>query len=1299
MGKSKSKSSRKRAPNRLEHLNTVPDVVEVLVELPSFNNNRCGGNANAGDVADEVDVERTLELRCVSTDTLVDVRVMLSELPDTCHFTNYSLKHAVRGDRLKRDLEVVSLKPNVVSIVEEKYSEAAARAQVQRFIDLFTCTNHVGPVAKKKPKPSNSWLSDSTDKQKLSSLTPSKIKNAGTKSGGMWEEPLLEEFYSYFSFGNLASTVKGVDVLESQDKGCFLELKITVTNTSTGEDVLHVLAGKEGFCLKGKQEGTHKTLVELMRESSEAFGSKYSDLMKGFKGRNQFGNPPLGLRCNTWAVPPSLSAEPEKRTLLPVESETYSGNIGGILSDRERNWHSEFVQDASMPGHSPAERVARDHKVFLLHSHFVDTAITTACQSAASRKGETVNARNLNITTESEKSQLSSDCGGSSKVTNEERLKTSELALIKGLLADENTIARDVDALAKVQIHFNGLDIKVEANRDAPESEPWTLEQEPALKDNSALNVHGLREFCHSNAESTRKAPSSAELNEILAGAVFEDELTPPKLRWEIVFSWIQYLKNPPSEGPGCLPVKYGLNRRLLLGGGKEGRLGSKEGETELKEKLGEADWTQLAKLNIGLHRKTIVQLMAECNRYYAEIALPRIIHDFRSLELSPIDGQTLTDFMHSRGINMRHIGRLAILSKSLMHIHALCIQEMVVRAAKRIFRIIMSKCSNMSDKAAALAGSLNALLGAEGSQGGTELWDWIHKFVKKRFDFELSTRARSEIRHVALLRDLCQRVGIEVTSRSYDFSSKSPFISGDLVAVVPVCKHIQFTSADGRQLLEQAKAALDKGKLDEAVTTSTSALSKMCAVCGSHSHATANAFSLLAVVLYHTGDFLQAAIYQQKALAVNEREYGLDHPDTIKSYGDLAVFFYRLQHTELALHYVSRALYLLHLTCGADHPNTAATYINVAMMEESQDNVHVALRYLQEALHCNQKLLGPDHVQTAASYHAIAIALSLMDPPLYTLSVQHEQTTLDILESKLGPEDLRTQDAAAWLEYFDLKAVEAQEAKENGNGGGALACNIASKGHLPLKDLLSFLGEKGEGGEQERTRVRTPDSTLYSLSSSETSHSEHESDVEEEMELEEVEEADEREESKAEAPAVSLAVESKVETVSKTWVSHDEAEGEWQTVEDPRRRKNNSKGNKQRNTRENGRENGREKQENKKAGNGGKQRIKQKDNNRERGRVEVEDRNTNTAFRGSTSGGAVMRGGSTSRAVSVGSNSTRTRMRGSFTDVVLGNQIVEEVSALQPSAQAFYPVRRKESFNINAAEFFPRYISLNSPE
>lgn len=47
-------------------------------------------------------------------------------------------------------------------------------------------------------------------------------------------------------------------------------------------------------------------------------------------------------------------------------------------------------------------------------------------------------------------------------------------------------------------------------------------------------------------------------------------------------------------------------------------------------------------------------------------------------------------------------------------------------------------------------------------------------------------------------------------------------------------------------------------------------------------------------------------------------------------------------------------------------------------------------------------------YLQTAASYHAIAIALSLMEA--YSLSVQHEKTTLRILQSKLGSEDLRTQ-------------------------------------------------------------------------------------------------------------------------------------------------------------------------------------------------------------------------------------------------------------------------------------------------
>ena len=105
-------------------------------------------------------------------------------------------------------------------------------------------------------------------------------------------------------------------------------------------------------------------------------------------------------------------------------------------------------------------------------------------------------------------------------------------------------------------------------------------------------------------------------------------------------------------------------------------------------------------------------------------------------------------------------------------------------------------------------------------------------------------------------------------------------------------------SSADGRQLLESSKTALDKGKLEDAVTYGTKvstsrtlcleifklwtrffnsqhisfqnccvisaiirwwqALAKLVAVCGPYHRMTAGAYSLLAVVLYHTGDFNQ---------------------------------------------------------------------------------------------------------------------------------------------------------------------------------------------------------------------------------------------------------------------------------------------------------------------------------------------------------------------------------------------------------------------------------------------------------
>ncbi|CAK7356952.1 unnamed protein product [Dovyalis caffra] len=482
---------------------------------------------------------------------------------------------------------------------------------------------------------------------------------------------------------------------------------------------------------------------------------------------------------------------------------------------------------------------------------------------------------------------------------------------------------------------------------------------------------------------------------------------------------------------------------------------------SELRRLVSKEAFLRLKESGTGLHLKSANELLQTAYRYYDEVALPKLVTDFGSLELSPVDGRTLTDFMHLRGLQMRSLGRVVELADKLPHIQSLCVHEMVTRAFKHILKVVIASINNKSDLSAAIASSLNFLLGSGGGEGNDQSMKddhvlklrWLQTFVAQRFGWTLKDEFQ-HLRKLSILRGLCHKVGLELVPRDYDMECSNPFRKCDIISVVPVCKHVGCSSADGRTLLESSKVALDKGKLDDAVNYGTKALAKMIAVCGPYHRTTASAYSLLAVVLYHTGDFNQATIYQQKALDINERELGLDHPDTMKSYGDLSVFYYRLQHIELALKYVNRALFLLHFACGLSHPNTAATYINVAMMEEGMGNVHVALRYLHEALKCNQRLLGADHIQTAASYHAIAIALSLMEA--YSLSVQHEQTTLKILQAKLGTEDLRTQDAAAWLEYFESKALEQQEAARNGTPKPD--ASIASKGHLSVSDLLDYI-------------------------------------------------------------------------------------------------------------------------------------------------------------------------------------------------------------------------------------------------
>lgn len=51
-----------------------------------------------------------------------------------------------------------------------------------------------------------------------------------------------------------------------------------------------------------------------------------------------------------------------------------------------------------------------------------------------------------------------------------------------------------------------------------------------------------------------------------------------------------------------------------------------------------------------------------KASSYLLDVVLPKFIQDLCTLEVSPMDGQTLTEALHAHGINIRFIGNVSFM-------------------------------------------------------------------------------------------------------------------------------------------------------------------------------------------------------------------------------------------------------------------------------------------------------------------------------------------------------------------------------------------------------------------------------------------------------------------------------------------------------------------------------------------------------------------------------------------------------------------------------------------------------------
>ncbi|XP_076911185.1 clustered mitochondria protein-like [Bidens hawaiensis] len=498
---------------------------------------------------------------------------------------------------------------------------------------------------------------------------------------------------------------------------------------------------------------------------------------------------------------------------------------------------------------------------------------------------------------------------------------------------------------------------------------------------------------------------------------------------------------------------------------------------------------------------------------YLKETVLPKFIQDLCTLEVSPMDGQTLTEALHAHGINVRYIGKIADGTKHLPHLWDICSNEIIVRCAKHILNDALRDTAD-HDIGHAIAHFCNCLFGdcqtasGKGANNNTQsknqkkdvlagksakghsrskvggaatkkqascmnlssesLWANILEFAKAKYQFELPEDARSRVKKISVIRNLCLKVGVAIAAKKYDLSAGTPFQTSDILNLQPVVKHSIPVCQEAKQLVETGKVQLAEGMLNEAYNLFTEAFTVLQQVTGPMHREVANCCRYLAMVLYHAGDMASAIMQQHKELIINERCLGLDHPDTAHSYGNMALFYHGLNQSELALRHMSRALLLLSLSSGPDHPDVAATYINVAMMYQDVGKMNTALRYLQEALKKNERLLGEEHIQTAVCYHALAIAFNCVGA--YKLSHQHEKKTYDILVKQLGEDDSRTRDSENWMKTFKARETQLNAQKQKGQAVNALSAQQAIdliKAHPDLIQAFQAAsgGASGSGG------------------------------------------------------------------------------------------------------------------------------------------------------------------------------------------------------------------------------------------
>nr|CDJ96573.1 CRE-CLU-1 protein [Haemonchus contortus] len=476
---------------------------------------------------------------------------------------------------------------------------------------------------------------------------------------------------------------------------------------------------------------------------------------------------------------------------------------------------------------------------------------------------------------------------------------------------------------------------------------------------------------------------------------------------------------------------------------------------------------------------------------------LPEFVASCVDATVTPIDGESLCDLMHTRGINVRYLGdvvRTVLKISPSSYMVPLAVTELVSRCAKHVLRQYMNTLPQ-EQLGCAIAHLLNAVFGnlsSDHATGGNaerntkrsskkskkasasgewvavntkEFWSALSQEAKNYYAFDLkvdcvdSVVEQYGVQKISLLRRLCSTLGIQLLNKDYQLDSSStrsrqPFSEDDIQNLIPVTKHRQPCASDAKKLFTRGQQAMQVGHLREAYECIAESVNLMTSVYGALHSELAQALRLLARLSYILGDPTEAVAQQHRAALMSERCNGIDHAYTIIEYINLAHFAFSNLYIPAALRLLYRARYLLLIAHGENHPLMAQIDGNIGVILFAVHEFDTALRFLQSAEAVMAANGEPKRLKSALVQHITARAHASRGD--FRAALAAEKETYSIYNNLFGSDHDKTKESSEYLSQLTMQAVAFQRKVMDATKGNSVGPLLPAQ--LPQPSLSSIL-------------------------------------------------------------------------------------------------------------------------------------------------------------------------------------------------------------------------------------------------